>query len=63
MNFEDNYIAESNRIKDVYKKMARKSKTKDNTPGRQDPGESAYQDTELFVKKLWNYDFFGITYD
>lgn len=54
MDFEDNYISESNRIKDVYKKMAKNTMTKDNTPSKKDTAEVVHQDTELFVKKLWN---------
>lgn len=54
MDFEDNYISESNRIKDVYRKMAKNSRQKDNTPSRRDQDEPVYEDTELFAKKLWN---------
>jgi hypothetical protein len=43
--------------------MAKTTKTKDNTPSRVNNDEVVYQDSEVFIKKLWNYDFFGIAYD
>lgn len=60
MDFQDNYISESNRIKDMYSKMNHMEKNKSKTKEK-DNAETLVANNEVFVKKLWNYDFFGVT--
>jgi len=41
--------------------MTKNARTSEVISSKRDVGELAHEDTELFTKKLWNYDFFGIT--
>jgi len=46
----------------MYNKMYHIEKSKKNAKD-EEKSESLITENEVYVKKLWNYDFFAITYD